>query len=938
MSLFGKQTSSSTVTLFGCVIVAALAWFFGPLLPMLQDWVVRLALVTLILLTWAAVTYAANQVRRQRDATLTGGVTAGGDYLGDVQAHQEEAVLQDKLTAALQMLGGADRSRRFLYDHSWYAMSGPPGAGKTTALMNAGLRFPLAEEAGAAALKGVGGTRSCEWWFTEQAVLIDTAGRYTTQDSDAGADRAGWYGFLDLLKNTRPKQPLNGVIVAIALNDIVTSPNSAGLVHARLIRQRVNELQTHLSLNIPTYVLFTKADLIAGFTEFFGNLDSTERSQVWGMTFDLAADRRGYAEMFATQFRDLVGRLEPFLFRRLETERSLERRTLIAMFPGQMRSLEQPLTAFLKAVLSETPGETDPFLRGVYFTSATQEGTPIDRLTGTVARLFSLELRRPPVPRAGAGQSYFLERLLHEVIFGEARLVSTPPATARRHELIRAAGLTMAGLAVVTIGGLLWHVRAAGLQEINNSMAAVQAYEHAADKLSLSRVADADLRPVVPLLDKARAMAPEVEEKAGPEFGFFQYPKLGAATRVLYRHALERILLPRLVWRLELQIRGNMNRPEFLYEATRVYLMIGGAGPLDRSLVRGWMRLDWQGLYPDDQTGGFQESLLGHLDALLAKPLPSVPLDGGLVARARETFVKVSPAQRAYSRIQLSAAAQRLAPWRPSEVLGAAGIPLFMRTSGRPLSEGVAGLFTVEGFHTFLRPRLNAAARAIAAESWVIGQLTNIDTGDAQMRTLESDIIRLYEVDYAQVWDAMLGDLNVIQLKLVSQAARDLYILASPQSPMRALLASIARQLTLSVPISPASPGQPGARESPVSASSDADGISALLFPLLRDKVPAKPSSALPGQEIDERYSALRELVGSGPGAPIDQMLRSLSDMQQQFAKAAASSAGVGVLSGLSDPTTALRAEALRQPEPLARWLTTLATSAAALRNGSSKP
>ena len=69
---------------------------------------------------------------------------------------------------------------------------------------------------GQGAVAGVGGTRLCDWWFTEDAVLIDTAGRYTTQDSDAAVDRAGWEAFLDLLKRTRARQPLNGVIVAIA--------------------------------------------------------------------------------------------------------------------------------------------------------------------------------------------------------------------------------------------------------------------------------------------------------------------------------------------------------------------------------------------------------------------------------------------------------------------------------------------------------------------------------------------------------------------------------------------------------------------------------------------------------------------------------------------------------------------------------------------------
>ena len=89
---------------------------------------------------------------------------------------------------------------------------GPPGAGKTTALLNSGLRFPLADRDGAGRGAPASAARgNCDWWFTEEAVLIDTAGRYTTQDSDAAVDRAGWERFLALLKRTRPRQPLNGV-------------------------------------------------------------------------------------------------------------------------------------------------------------------------------------------------------------------------------------------------------------------------------------------------------------------------------------------------------------------------------------------------------------------------------------------------------------------------------------------------------------------------------------------------------------------------------------------------------------------------------------------------------------------------------------------------------------------------------------------------------
>ena len=92
-----------------------------------------------------------------------------------------------------------------------------------------------------------------------------------------------------------------------------------------------------------------------------------------------------------------------------------------------------------------------------------------------------------------------------------------------------------------------------------------------------------------------------------------------------------------------------------------------------------------------------------------------------------------------------------------------------------------------------------------------------------------------------------------------------------------------------------------------------------------------------PGHQIDERYKALIDLVGDGPGAPIDQVLRSLSDMQQQLAKMAATliSSGTAVTPSGIDPALAVQAEAQRQPQPLARWLTALAASGSALRSGS---
>ena len=210
----------------------------------------------------------------------------------------------------------------------------------------------------------------------------------------------------------------------------------------------------------------------------------------------------------------------------------------------------------------------------------------------------------------------------------------------------------------------------------------------------------------MPLLDQARALPHGADEPSWLPAALSQRDKLDASARVVYRHALEWALLPRLMWRLETQLRGNLNRADFLYEATRVYLMLGNAGPLDAPLVREWMQLDWQTAYPGLGYAPLRDALLRHLDALLAEPLPQMQLDGALVAAARGRIATVPLAQRVYSRIRPSAAAQHLPPWRPSDALGAAGVPLFVRASGKPLTDGIPGFFTVDGFHKVLLPSL----------------------------------------------------------------------------------------------------------------------------------------------------------------------------------------------------------------------------------------
>ena len=194
------------------------------------------------------------------------------------------------------------------------------------------------------------------------------------------------------------------------------------------VRMRLAEMYAALNQRFPVYVLVTKMDLLAGFTEFFGDYDQAARMQVWGTTFGHDIDPALIAPPYAEDFAALEERLGAEMLARLHEEPDLQRRAAIYRFPQQFH----PIGALVGEILAQAFGthlNHRPLqLRGVYYTSATQEGNPIDRVLATMARTFKLD-RGSAALKSGTGKSYFVTRLLREVIFPEHGLaeVEVPP-------------------------------------------------------------------------------------------------------------------------------------------------------------------------------------------------------------------------------------------------------------------------------------------------------------------------------------------------------------------------------------------------------------------------------------------------------------------------------------------------------------------------------
>lgn len=799
-------------TFLACLVVAVLLWFVGPLLGIgtmhpLETEIARYIAIGSLFVLWLITNLIRELNASRKEKELTTEIAAPDPTV--TASAEEVALLSERLSEALKTLKkdkGKGKGQKRLSTLPWYMFIGPPGSGKTTALLNCGLNFPLAETPSTAkALQGVGGTRNCDWWFTDDAVMIDTAGRYTTQDSQTAVDNASWLGFLRLLKKHRRRQPINGVVVAISLSDLAVMNEDQRTTHAHAIRKRVRELQDELGVRMPVYVLFTKADLIAGFVEFYDTISREEREQVWGVSFPLdnGKDEGGAVSNFLPEFDLLMTRLNERMLENVQKETDLQRRRLIYGFPQQLGSLREVANEFLTECFRPSRLEARPLLRGVYLTSGTQYGNPIDRLMGTMASEFGLP-RQAVTAFSGSGRSYFLSRLIKEVVFGEAGLVGLDPRVERRNRIVSYSAYAACAIILLSLIGVWTSSYFGNSDLIAQVHTSTKLYNDQFAAVSKRGPMDADMAAVIAPLDTLRGIRSGYNEREQSPpisltFGLYQGDKLGTASRDSYLRALNGLLLPRMIARAEGQLAGKMSNPDFLYQILKVYLILGRKGPLDRELIMQWFAADLLASYPGEDETPLREALTGHADAMLQQPLTQLALNDELIARARGVLNKEPLAEYSYNRIMRSKRVLSIPEWTVAENGGPGAARVFQLRSRRSLDSGVKGIYTWSGYHSIFLPTLSTVTQDLAEDSWVLGRPTRDVAATLRDTTrLRRDVLGLYLDDYTRIWDAMLQDVTIKPFANMSEALDQLSLLSAPVSPLRDFLTAADLQTQLS--------------------------------------------------------------------------------------------------------------------------------------------
>lgn len=741
-------------------------------------------------------------------------------------AHRTEVeALRTRLTQAVRTIKtskiGQMSGNEALYELPWYIVIGNPAAGKSSAVINSGLQFPFADKNGAA-VRGVGGTRNCDWFFTTEGILLDTAGRYSVHEED----RNEWMGFLDLLKRHRPKAPINGIIVAASISELTDSGPEFAINLAKNLRQRVQELTDRLEVFAPVYVIFTKADLIAGFAEFFADSDAHERNRVWGASLPYGVEEgRDVLSLFDERFDELYEGLKEMGTAQISLRRQGPLPPGLLTFPLEFAAIKPALRTFLSTLFETNPFQYKPVFRGFYFTSALQEGASRSASTEKLAERFSLKpASRETARNVASHNGFFLRDLFSNVIFADKKLVRQHASPAK----IRMRYATFFGL-VLALGLLLggWSWSYLGNRQLANN---VQADLDKVVRLQSERT---DLQSRLEAMEILQDRIEQLDRYSSSRplslgMGLYQGDVLKQRLLAEYYNGLSQFMLTPVKASLEdylgkvdvsasgatgtaapaaptppSRAQGDMlfqdaspTSVDDAYNALKTYLMMANRQHVEPTHLsdqitrfwRGWLETN-RGAMPRDQLIRSAERLISFYVARSADAdWPEIETNLATVERTRGSLRAVMqgmPArERAYATLK-ARAATRYPAMTVARIVGENDAAV---VAG---SYAVPGTFTREAWEQYIEPAIGEAARReVQTTDWVLGVNVRDDlTLEGSPEQIQKSLATMYKTEYAEEWQKLLRGVTIKPFNNFDQAVQGMNRLGDPQnSPLAKLI------------------------------------------------------------------------------------------------------------------------------------------------------
>jgi type VI secretion system protein ImpL len=674
-------------------------------------------------------------------------------------------------TLKITQLGVTYRGKAAFYALPWFMVMGPSAAGKGTLLRRSGLHFPFStrEELD---LKGFGGTRHCDAWFSDKAIFWDTAGRYTTETSDHNE----WMAFLQIIRQYRSKCPLNGVIVTLPMADILTADLDTLKNHIIIIRERLSEIHQQLKFVPPIFLVLTKFDYLKGFQSFFSRLSDKERDEVFGVQFLEEQHAESFPLVVKGKLEALYAQLSQLRAHYLTQETQLNQKVSLLDFPEQFQSSIGALTLFIRQLLKKSPYHETPYFQGVYFTSAIQESAVCIEHQSDKKRFAetTFSLNRPQ-----SSQAYFIKHFFQNILLAEKHKSYCQAHTHQQEKWKKRAVHTGMGALLVASSGIMIQSYRHNISLLTQSVALL-------DKMSLHMQGQIKGYTPEKVATQIRIYEHLVQLKqesqhfsAKTGLGFYKADKTLPPLSDVLQSTLSETFLHPLKEKFEQKLKDKQalwptwtadiqkkERPDY-YKTLSLYLMLSAPEGSDfqsniDALTQEWLNWLHQQGTPVRFKPDSLKALVGYyLESIQQTPQSwKLSFNVPLIQQARQVLGTTTTPQEAYA--------------------------LFMAEESQP--DTVATLFTKAGAPT-LRVHYQRWLKQMSQGDWVLGQYGGANP--ARSAALHQTFKQQFTHDYIHHWFGVLKQPPIMDVRTLSDTLSLLRTATQDDGPLASLLKTV---------------------------------------------------------------------------------------------------------------------------------------------------
>lgn len=648
----------------------------------------------------------------------------------------------------------------------WFIVLGEPGSGKKSTLANSGLNFVNQSFNNPEAARYKTLFPDYDWWFSDEAIFTDTL------SYDEDRDFESWKTFLKHLKRKRTKKPIDGILLTMSISSLMNKSAAERQSWVLLFCKQWRTLHELFHTRIPVYIIFTHADQVEGFMETFSDLSKEELQQVWGITFPLHQPLNFHAHYHA-----LIAQLRKRVPWSFDTERRPHGRELINNFPQECQLLKKPIETFLGELDSAMRHPYALQLRGFYFISNCQTGNTHSYLQPALSRKFELSHTRHPQTK-NQQESYFLKRLLPDVIFLESKFVGDNPQSLKQKKLLKKVLKFLMPLSIVTTMLLFyWGFQ----QEEKNVRSADNAVSNFQDQLEQTQNNHYSSESLAPLFSTLQSTQSSLSnESHWPEIFLLAHDELNYKLDRALQRSLQSYLLPKVAMDLESTLNQAMDDNNVLYADFKAYLAFDAHSPSNDSAVLAPMAIYWSQQFkaqPD-----LNETLNHDLKISLENPIEKLPLDQALIDRLRNQLMSIIPEDRAYALLSIRSNISNVSPINLRSMISKNFGLIFSNTDS-----SIPALYTQAGFQKIFLKEGPSIAQEVIDDNTAVG-LLNSEHQKNLIDELKASMSEAYNQDYQAQWTDALNTIHINSFSNLPDAINKLSVLSSDDSPLESLL------------------------------------------------------------------------------------------------------------------------------------------------------